>query len=104
MGGNEKSAFSHLKSEEENEPVSRATSASLGTSADSDTLDCHSPPDKTLRISATQKMITSKAATNWQSMSTRMGMGAGGNWNNQSEWEWNGTNTRLNLGSEWERE
>ena len=41
MGGNENSTFSHFQSEEENQPVSGATSASLGTSADSDTLDCH---------------------------------------------------------------
>jgi len=45
-GGNENSTFSHFQSEEENQPVSGATSASLGTSADSDTLDCHSPPAK----------------------------------------------------------
>jgi len=46
MGGNESSTFSHLQSEEENQPVSGATSASTGTSADSDTFDCHSPPAK----------------------------------------------------------
>ena len=39
----------------------------------------------TLMISSTQKTINSKAAMNWQNMSTRMGMGAGGNGNNQ--WE-----------------
>ena len=44
MGGNENSTFSHLQSEEANQPVSGATSASPGTSADSDRLDCHSPP------------------------------------------------------------
>ena len=67
-------------------------------------LDCHSPPAKKhcvldLRISATHKTINSKAAMNWQNMSTRMGMGAGGNGNNQWEWERNGNKTRLNLGS-----
>ena len=36
--------------EEENQPVSGATSASPGTSADSDTLDCHSPPAKKHRV------------------------------------------------------
>jgi len=46
MGGNENSTFSHFRSEEENQPVSGATSASPGTSADSDTLDCHSPSAK----------------------------------------------------------
>ena len=46
MGGNENSTFSHLQSEEENQPVSGATSASPGASADSDTLDCHSSPAK----------------------------------------------------------
>ena len=59
-----------------------ATSASPGTSVDSDTLDCHSPPAKKRRVFdfndlATQKTITSKAAMNWQNMSTRMGMGMG---------------------------
>jgi len=51
----------------------------------------------TLRISAPQKMINSKASMNWQNMSTRMGMGAGGNGNSQWEWEGNGNKTRLNL-------
>ena len=40
------SRFSHFQPKEENQPVSGATSASLGTSADSDILDCHSPPAK----------------------------------------------------------
>ena len=94
MEENENSTFSHLQSKEENQPVSSATSASPGTSADSDTLDCHSPSAKKrrvfdLRISATQTTINSKAVMNWQNMSVRMGMGAGGN----------GNKTRLNLGS-----
>ena len=46
MGSNENSTFSHLQSEEANQPVSGATSASPGTSADIDTFDCHSPPAK----------------------------------------------------------
>ena len=50
MRGNENSTFSHLQSEEQNQPVSGATSASLGTSTDSDTLDCHSPPAKKRRV------------------------------------------------------
>jgi len=50
MGGNENSIFSHLQSEEENQPVSGATSASPGTSADSDTLDCHSSLAKKRRV------------------------------------------------------
>jgi len=50
MEGNENSTFSHSQSEEENQPVSGATSASPGTSADSDTLDCHSPPAKKRRV------------------------------------------------------
>jgi len=50
MGGNENSTFSHLQSEEENQPVSGATSASPRTSADSDTLGCHSPPAKKRRV------------------------------------------------------
>jgi len=60
MGGNENSTFSHFQSEEENQPVSSATSASPGTSADSDTLDCHiahqlrNVVSLTLRISAGQ--------------------------------------------------
>ena len=49
MGWNENSIFSHLQSEEEN-LVSGATSASLGTSADSDILDCHSPSAKKRRV------------------------------------------------------
>jgi len=49
-GGNENSTFSHFQSEEENQPVSGATSASPGTSADSDTLDCHSSPAKKRRV------------------------------------------------------
>jgi len=56
MGGNENSTFSHCQSEKENEPVSGAISekksASPGsrTSADSDTLDSHSPPAKKRRV------------------------------------------------------
>jgi len=50
MRGNKNSTFSHFQSEEEKQPVSGATSASSGTSADSDTLDCHSPPAKKRRL------------------------------------------------------
>ena len=50
MGGNENSTFSHFQSEENNQPVSGATPASPGTSADSDTLECHSPPAKKRRV------------------------------------------------------
>ena len=50
MGGNENSTFSHFQSEEENQPVSGATSASPETSADSDILDCHSPQAKKRRV------------------------------------------------------
>ena len=51
MEWNENSTFSHLQSEDyENQHVSGATSASQGTSADSDTLDCHSPPAKKRRV------------------------------------------------------
>ena len=96
IGENENSTFSHLQSEEENQPVSCATSACPGTSADSDTLDCHSPPAKKRRVFDFNDLCD---AMNWQNMSTRMGMGAGGNGNNQWEWEWNGNKTRLNLGS-----
>ena len=41
--------FPIFQSEEENQPGSGATSASPGTSADSDTLDCHSPPAVNLK-------------------------------------------------------
>jgi len=50
MGGNGSFTYSHLQPEEENQPVSGATSASPGTSADSDTLDCHMPPAKKRRV------------------------------------------------------
>ena len=50
IGGNENSTFSNFQSEEKNQPVSGATSASPRTSADSDTLDCHSPPAKQRRV------------------------------------------------------
>ena len=75
MEVNENSTFSHFQSEEEKQPVSGATSASPETLADSDTLDCHghqlrSAVSSTLRISAAQKMINSKAAMNWHNMST----------------------------------
>jgi len=50
LEGNENSTFSHLQSNEEKQPVSGVTSASLGTSANSDTLDCHSPPAKKRRV------------------------------------------------------
>ena len=50
IGGNENSTFSHFQLEEENQPVSGATSASLGTSVDSDTLDCHSSLAKKRRV------------------------------------------------------
>ena len=42
--------ISHFQSEEENRTVSGATSASPETLADSDTLDCHSPPAKKRRV------------------------------------------------------
>ena len=38
------------QSEEENQPVSGATSPSPGTSVDSDVPDCHSPPAKKRRV------------------------------------------------------
>ena len=50
MGGNENSTFSNFQLEEEKQPVSGATSASMGTAADSDTLNCHSPPAKKRRV------------------------------------------------------
>ena len=50
MGRNDNSTFSHFQTDEENQPISGATSASPGTSADSDTLDCHSPPAKKRRV------------------------------------------------------
>ena len=73
--------FFHLQSEEEKQPVSGATSASPGTSADSDThstVIAHqlkSAMYSTLRITAAQKTINRKAAINRQNMSTWMGMG-----------------------------
>ena len=50
MGGNDNSTFSYFQSKEEKQPVSGATPASLGSSVDSDTLDCHSPPAKKRRV------------------------------------------------------
>ena len=50
MGSNENPIFSHFQSEEEKQLVSGATSASTQTSADSDTLDCRSPPAKKRRV------------------------------------------------------
>jgi len=99
MGSNENSTFSHLQSEEANQPVSGATSASPGTSADIDTFDCHSPPAKKRCVfdfkdlRPRRSTINSKAATNWHNMSTRMGMGTGGNRNNQ--WESEGMGIKL---------
>ena len=49
-GRNDNTTFSHFQSVEEKQPVSGATSATTGTSADSDTLDCHSPPAKKRRV------------------------------------------------------
>ena len=103
MGGNENSIYSHFQSEEESQPVSGATSASPGTSADSDTLACHSPPAKKRRVFDFNDLCypeddNSKAAVNWRNFSIRMGMGVGGNGNNQWEWEGNGNSTRLSLG------
>ena len=98
MGGNENSTFSHFQSEEENQPVSGTTSASpeLRRTVTPSTVIAHQPRSAMsliLRTSATQKTINSKAAMNWQNMSTRMGMGAGGNGNSQWEWEGNGNKT-----------
>jgi len=81
MGRNENFTFSHSQSEEEKQPVGGGTSASPGTSADSDTLDCHSPPAKKHRVFdvkdlCDQKTINSKAAS-WQNISSC-----------QPEWEW----------------
>jgi len=75
MGGNENSTFSLVQSEEENQPVSGATSSPPGTSADSDTLDCHSPPAKKHRVFDFTDLSDpeddhQQAATNWQNMST----------------------------------
>jgi len=100
MGGNENFTLSHFQSEEENQPVSGATSAYPGTSADSthSTIIAHqlrSAVSLTSRISATQKTITIKAAMNWQNTSTLMGMGAEG----MGITNGNGNKTRLNLWS-----
>jgi len=90
-GRNENSTFSHLQSEEQNQWC-YSTSASPGTSVDSDNLtvtahQLRSAVSLTLMISATQKTINSKAGMNWQNMSTCMRMGVGGNGNKQWEWE-----------------
>ena len=50
MGGNENSTFSHFQWKEEKQPISGATSASPGTPADINTLDCHSPLAKKRRV------------------------------------------------------
>ena len=50
MVGNENFTFSHLQSDGENQPVNGATSASPGSSAETNTLDCYysSPVKKRL--------------------------------------------------------
>ena len=72
------STFSHVQSEEEKQPVSGATSAFPGTSLELRRTVIHwtvivhqlrSAVSLTLRISAAQTTITSKAAMNWQNMS-----------------------------------
>ena len=77
MGGNENSTFSHFESEEENQPISGATSAFPGTSADSDTLDCHSPPAKKRRV------FDWEGNGNKTRLNLGLGMGMGMN-----HWEW----------------
>ena len=57
-GSHKNSTFSHFQSEEENQPVSCATSASPGTSADSETLDCHRPPAKKRRVFDVKRVFT----------------------------------------------
>jgi len=100
MGGNDNSNFP-ISSQRQRTSPSVVLHQLLRELWRTVTLDCHSPPAKKRRVfdfSATQKTINSKAAMNWQNMSTRMGMGAGGNGNCQWEWEGNGNKTRLNLG------
>ena len=83
MRGNENSTFSHLQSEEENQPVSGATYQLLREfrrTVTHSTVIAHqlgSAVSLTLRTSATQKTIKIKAVMNWQNMTTRMGMEAG---------------------------
>jgi len=99
MGGNENSTFSYLVGGRE--LVLHKLLRELGRTVTHSTVIAHqlrSAVSLTLRICATQKTINSKAAMNWQNISTRMGMGAGGNGNSQWEWEASGNKTRLNLG------
>ena len=94
IGGNENFTFSHLQSEEESSPsvVLHQLLQELRWTVTHSTVIAHqlrSAVAMTLRISAAQNTINCKAATNWQNISNRMGMGAGGNGNNQCEWEVN---------------
>ena len=104
MGGNENSTFSHFQLEEENQPISGATSAFPGTSAYSDTLDCHIPPAKKRHVFDFQDLWgpeddQQQSRNELAEYVNLNGMGAGGNRNNQWEWEGNVNKTRLNVGS-----
>ena len=92
MGGNENSTFSHFESEEENQPVSGVTSASLGTSADSDTLDCHSSPAKKRRVFDFNDLCDpeddhQQGRNELAEYVNMCGNGSGREWNNQREWD-----------------
>ena len=90
MGENENSTFSHFQSEDENQPISGATSASPGISADSDTLRCHSPPAKKRRVFATRRRSTAKPQLTGRIC--------------QPEWKWEREGMGINNenGKEWE--
>ena len=74
-------------------PVSGATSASPGTSADTDTLDCHSPPAKKRRVFDVKDLCDpeddhQQSRNELAEYVNLKGMGAGGNGSNQWGWEW----------------
>jgi len=76
MGGNENSTFSHFQSKEEQQPITvvlHQLLRELRRTVAHSTVIAHqlrSTVSSTSRISATQKTINSKAAMNWQNMST----------------------------------
>jgi len=86
MGGNENSIFSipfPVRGRELAARVSGAISASPGTSADSDTLDCHSPPAKKRRVFDFNDLCDpeddQQQSRNELAVSTWMGMRVEGN-------------------------
>ena len=97
MGGNENSTFSHFQWKEEKQPVSGATSASPGTPAYIDTLDCHSSPAKKCRVFDFNDLCDPEDDQQQSRKVNLNSNGSGRNWEQTMGIGRNGNKTWLNL-------